>query len=138
VLTAEKQQRRIYQPVRNLNMKNLRTSASVISAMWFCTLLSAGCASVAVSSEAIESNTAFALGIDKGDFTVSDRVDDGVKSSYTVKTKTGKRYACYVTGTISVTGRTVSDAICNSSGALSSNAGAMQCNALLRAAGKCK
>ena len=36
----------------------------------------AGCASVAVSNDAIEQNTAFALGVPKGTFTISDRVDD--------------------------------------------------------------
>jgi hypothetical protein len=104
----------------------------------------AGCASAAVTGDAIERNTAFALGLDKADFTVSDRVDDGVKTSYTVNTKTGRRFSCYVTGTFSVTGRVVSDAICSEMGKSSggagagTGAGAVQCNALLRAAGKCK
>jgi hypothetical protein len=78
------------------------------------------------------------LGIDKADFTVSDRVDDGIKTSYAVKTKAGKRYACYVTGTVSITGRTVSDAICSEGGKPSGEPGSIACNALLRAAGKCK
>ena len=71
--------------------------------------LASGCASVAVSNDAIEQNTAQALGLAKGSFTIADRVDDGVKASYTVKTNTGKQYACYVTGTVSVVGRVVSD-----------------------------
>ena len=51
-------------------------------------LLASGCASVAVSNDAIEQNTAQALGLAKGTFTISDRVDDGVKASYSVKTNT--------------------------------------------------
>lgn len=72
-------------------------------------LLATGCASVAVSNDAIEQNTAQALGLAKGTFTISDRVDDGVKASYSVKTNTGKQYACYVTGGVSIVGRVVSD-----------------------------
>jgi hypothetical protein len=76
----------------------------------------AGCASVAVSDGAIEERTAFALGLQRGSFTISDRQDDGVRTQYVVKTKAGQRYNCYVTGTFSVTGRIVSDAICNKPG----------------------
>ncbi|WP_374401720.1 hypothetical protein [Niveibacterium sp.] len=36
-----------------------------------------GCASIAVSDDAIVERTAFALGAGRGDFTVSTRVDDG-------------------------------------------------------------
>jgi len=104
----------------------------------------AGCASVAVSNDAIEKNTAQALGLQRGTFTVSDRVDDGVKSSYSVKTSAGKTYSCYVTGSVSVVGRVVSDAVCSdtSKGAKSLVAppvqpAAKECNALLKAAGKC-
>lgn len=107
----------------------------------------AGCASVAVSNDAIEQNTAFTLGLPKGSFTISDRVDDGVKSTYVVKTHTGKLYSCYVTGSVGITGRVVSDAICQaqqgrpsskpaaSAGGSGSSA---SCNALLKAAGKCQ
>lgn len=107
----------------------------------------AGCASVAVSNDAIEQNTAFTLGLPKGAFTISDRVDDGVKSTYVAKTNSGKQYNCYVTGAIGITGRVVSDAICQpiminkSSATKTSPAASSQsnagCNALLKAAGKC-
>jgi hypothetical protein len=108
----------------------------------------AGCASVAVSNDAIETNTAQALGLQKGAFVISDRVDDGVKSSYNVKTGKGKSYSCYVTGGVSVVGRVVSDAICtetNSKGTKTAATPAApqtqpvqkDCNALLKAAGKC-
>jgi hypothetical protein len=100
-----------------------------------------GCASVAVSNEAIEQNTAHTLGLEKGMFTISDRVDDGVKTSYSVKTNTGKKYSCYVTGTVSVMGRVVSDAMCNEVGKPSkptTGRSGAPCNALLKAAGKCQ
>lgn len=104
--------------------------------------LASGCASVAVSNDAIEQNTATALGLAKGSFTISDRVDDGIKASYSVKTNAGKRYNCYVTGTVSYMGRQVSDPICTEVGksgktAPSTGASAGSCNALLKAAGKC-
>lgn len=104
--------------------------------------LALGCASFAVSDDAIERNTAQALGLVKGSFTIADRADDGVKASYTVKTNTGKQYACYVTGSVSQLGRAVSDAICSEVGrggkpvAGATGAG-KSCNALLKAAGKC-
>jgi hypothetical protein len=106
-------------------------------------LLASGCASVAVSNDAIEQNTAQALGLAKGTFTISDRVDDGVKASYSVKTNTGKQYACYVTGGVSIVGRVVSDPMCNEVGKAGKQAttgatGNASCNALLKAAGKCQ
>ena len=105
-----------------------------------------GCASVAVSDGAIERNTAQALGIDKGSFVISDRVDDGVKSTYMVSTKSGKKYSCYVTGGVGITGKVVSDALCSelkqqgSPVAAPARTGArnQSCNALLTAAGKCQ
>ncbi|MBZ0067862.1 MAG: hypothetical protein K8F26_03530 [Thiobacillus sp.] len=119
-------------------MKKTLTLASVAAFV----ALASGCASVAVSNDAIEQNTAQALGLAKGSFTIADRVDDGVKASYTVKTNTGKQYACYVTGSVSVVGRVVSDPICSEvgkSGKPAAGAGAAggSCNALLKAAGKC-
>ena len=76
----------------------------------------AGCASVAVSDSAIEERTAFALGLQRSSFNISERRDDGVRTQYVVQTKTGQRYNCYVAGSFSATGRTVSDAICNKPG----------------------
>ena len=106
--------------------------------------LIAGCASVTVDNNSIEDRTAFALGLDKSSFMVSNRVDDGVVSRYSVTTKAGKKYNCYVGGGLSILGRQVSDAICNdapSGGASSSPAAAgaspPPCNALLKAAGRC-
>jgi hypothetical protein len=104
--------------------------------------LASGCASVAVSNDAIEQNTATSLGLQKGTFTIQDRVDDGIKASYSVQTNAGKKYSCYVTGAVSVVGRVVSDPICtDASGKPPKQAGGASgasCNALLTAAGKCQ
>jgi uncharacterized protein (DUF2345 family) len=103
--------------------------------------LSAGCASIAVTGDAIEQNTAVALGLEKGAFTISDRADEGIKTTYIAKVnKTGKKYSCYVTGTVGYTGRETSDAICTEAGKAakpSSASGGGACNALLKAGGKC-
>lgn len=83
--------------------------------------LATGCASIAVTDEAIVDRTAFALGLAKGDFTVSNRVDDGTTTRYSVRTKTGQDFNCFVGGSISVTGRTVSEAICTKKGEVARN-----------------
>ena len=83
--------------------------------------LAAGCASMAVTDEAIVDRTAFALGLDKRDFTVSNRVDDGTTTRYSVRTKTGQDFNCFVSGSISVTGRSVSEAICTKKGEVARN-----------------
>ena len=75
----------------------------------------AGCASVAVTTD-LERRTAFALGVERGSFAVSNRQDDGVRTQYVATTKSGQRHNCYVTGTFSMTGRIVSDAICSKLG----------------------
>lgn len=105
----------------------------------FAVTLIQGCASMAVSNDAIEANTAHTLGLKVGEFTVSDRHDSGIKTTYNVQTKTGKHYSCYVTGGVSVAGAVVSDALCTEMAAAGSVArpAAVQCNALLSAAGKC-
>lgn len=105
-------------------------------------LMGAGCASVAVSNDAIEQKTAAALSLSSGTFTINDRVDDGMRTDYTVKASNGKQYACYVTGTVSVTGRVVSDAICTEKAKgttkpASTTPASSSCNALLKAAKKC-
>ena len=105
-----------------------------------------GCASVAVTEDAIVSSTAMALSADKSTFTITDRVDSGIKTTYNVKTNSGEKYSCYVTGTVTVVGRTVSDAICSKVGGSSGSTekpadkpakSDSSCNALLKAAGKC-
>jgi hypothetical protein len=75
-----------------------------------------GCASTAVTNNKLKQNTAFAIGLDEDNFNIYNRVDDGIKTTYSVKTKSGQQYNCYVTGMVSITGRVVSDAMCNEKG----------------------
>lgn len=80
-------------------------------------ILLVGCASMVVKEEHIVKKTAMALGLQKGDFTISDRVDDGLQTTYTATTKAGKKYNCYVEGSFSFgTGGVVTDAICSEPG----------------------
>ncbi len=119
----------------------------IIAAVSLLTVLTAGCASVAVTEDAIVQNTATALSLDKSAFTVTNRVDNGIKTTYNVKTATGKNYSCYVTGAVSYVGRSVSDAICSEVGAVQQPGSTTTpapapapkpCDALSKAAGKCK
>lgn len=80
------------------------------------TLVAAGCASLAVTDEAIVDRTAFALGLNKGDFTIGNRQNEGTTTRYSVRTKSGQEYDCFVGGSINVLGRSVSDAICSRTG----------------------
>ncbi len=110
-----------------------------LAAALFCGAL-VGCASVAVTDDAIVQRTAFALALDSKDFTISNRVDDGTTSRYQVRTRAGRQYNCFVGGSISVLGRTVSEAICTETGRDGAARPATTpggCNALLKAAGKC-
>lgn len=93
-----------------------------------------GCATLA-TDDAIVKRTAFALGLDKSEFTISDRQNDGAQAQYLVTTKAGKKYTCYVEGYFSYTSiGESSDAICNEVGG---KAAGGSCNALLKKAGKC-
>jgi hypothetical protein len=121
-------------------MKTIYFRRTAVTAVFVLVGFVAGCASVAVTSDAVENNTAFALGLEKGNFKISNREDDGVKTTYLVVTNAGKKYTCYVTGTVSVIGRVVSDAVCNQVGKTPKVAGGtttQACNASLKAAGKC-
>lgn len=79
-------------------------------------LNSSGCASIAVTDQALVERTSFALGIAKEDFTISNRVDEGAASRYVVRTKAGQTYRCLVGGSIGLLGRAVSDAVCTKDG----------------------
>ncbi len=102
-------------------MKTDMPKTLLIAALAIASALAAGCASIAVTDEAIVDRTAFALGLGKGDFTVSNRVDDGTTTRYSVRTKSGQDFNCFVGGSISVTGRTVSEAICTKKGEVARN-----------------
>lgn len=75
-----------------------------------------GCAAWAVTQDALVDRTAHALGLEKNQFKIENRVDDGVTTRYSVKTDSGQQYNCYVGGSISVLGRMVSEAICSKKG----------------------
>ena len=79
-------------------------------------MLMTGCASLAVTDTRLEQNTAFSLGLGASDFTISNRLNDGLRTTYSVTTKTGREYNCYVMGTVGITGRNVSDAVCSERG----------------------
>ncbi|MGE0675189.1 MAG: hypothetical protein AB7O64_19270 [Methylibium sp.] len=96
-------------------MKQLSPIALLIAA------LATGCASLAVTDEAIIDRTAFAIGQNKGDFTISNRTDEGTTTRYSVRTKAGQEYNCFVGGSFSVLGRSVSEAICTKKGEVARN-----------------
>ena len=98
------------------------------------------CASMVVKEDDIVKKTAFALGLEKSAFTISDRADDGLQTTYIATTNAGKKYNCYVEGSFSFgTGSVVTDAICSEVGKSGSKPSAdTSCNALLKKAGKCK
>lgn len=90
-------------------MKNILTLVA------FAGVLS-GCASMVVTDEKLQQRTAFALGLDVDSFTIANRSDEGIRTDYSVKTKSGQSYNCYMTGIFSFVGPAVSDAICSKPG----------------------
>jgi hypothetical protein len=116
----------------------------LVAALGLCSSVVLGlaaCASAAVTSDALEDRTSRALGLDKGQYTISDRVDEGTSTRYMVLAKSGKKFSCTVGGSFNVMGRVVSDAICTEmnrpAGAAPVPSNSSNCNALLKAAGKC-
>jgi hypothetical protein len=103
--------RHVFSSAGAVYMKSVASLSLLVAA-----LTVSGCASIAVTDEAIVDRTAFALGLNKGEFTVSNRVDEGTTTRYGVRTKTGQEYNCFVGGSISVIGRSVSEAICTKKG----------------------
>lgn len=128
-----------------------------IAALAAALALLAGCAAT-ISQEGLEQRTAQAIGRSVGQFTVTDRSEEtGGRINYTVNTRDGAAYRCYLYGATGLQsavtfGQTPhSDAICTAmvsgqrgsgteapaaTGQLGRSAGG-QCNALLRAAGRC-
>lgn len=101
-----------------------------------------GCAAQVVKEDHLKQRTAFALGLDENAFTISERVDDGLQTRYSVKANNGRKYNCYVEGAFSFgTGGVVSDAICKQIGAngksKAKGSSGGTCNELLNAAGRC-
>ncbi len=79
-------------------------------------LATAGCASTLIGDDVIADRTASALGMNKSDFTIGSRSDDGSSTRYQVRTRTGQEFNCSVGVTVSVLGRQVTDALCSKKG----------------------
>lgn len=128
-----------------------------ITALAATLVLLAGCAAT-ITQDGLEQRTALAIGRAVGQFTISDRSEEaGGRINYTVRARDGAAYRCYLYGATGFQkamsfGQTPhSDAICtvmaggksgggNAGPAAAGPAGrgaGGECNALLRAAGKC-
>jgi hypothetical protein len=120
-------------PVRH-HLATAPTAAALLLAL-------GACASGGITPETLEDRTSRALGLERGQFTISERVDESTVTRYMVLAKSGRRHSCTVGATFSLTGRIVTDAICTEmgkpAGAANSSPNNAHCNALLRAAGKC-
>lgn len=90
----------------------MKTTACHVT-LFLAILSASGCASVAVTGSALEQRTASALGVPSTEITISNRTDSGVRTDYVATTSQNRVYNCYVTGTVSIVGRTVSDAMCS-------------------------
>lgn len=130
----------------------LRSLAPLVTALAFLT----GCAST-LDQEGLEQRTAQAIGRSVGQFTIDDRTEEtGGRINYTANTRDGLAYRCYLYGATGFQkamsfGQTPhSDAICTAVAGSRSrgNQGAtaprprdpgagLECNALLRKAGRC-
>lgn len=120
-------------------------------------VLLTGCAST-MSQEDLESRTAQAVGRSVGQFTITDRSEDtGGRVNYTVNVRNGGTYRCYLYGATAFQkvmsfGQTPhSDAVCNAMAGGESRGGSKspsatsdrgrssggECNALMKAAGRC-
>lgn len=73
----------------------------------------AACASFTVSDDTLSRRTADALSLSADDFTIASRIDKDDRTEYQVRTDSGRRYDCSITGAIGITGRTLSDASCH-------------------------
>ena len=95
-------------------------------------------ASFAVSDESLVSRTETAIGLPSSDFSISDRVNEGVTARYKVRTKAGRQYSCFVGGSLTGIGKSVSEAVCKPLGS-PDNAWPSDesCDALSRQAGRC-
>jgi hypothetical protein len=137
---------------------HLLSAAPVACAIATVALLT-GCAST-LDQSGLEQRTGQAIGRTAGQFTITDRQEEtGGRVNYTVNTRDGATYRCYVYGATGFQkamsfGQTPhSDAICTAMvGGSNSNSGnpapaaaaeprgrsaGKECNALLRTAGRC-
>ena len=120
---------------------------SIVPAAAVLALLT-GCAAT-IDQSGLEQRTAQAIGRTVGQFTISDRSEEtGGRINYSVQTRDGAAYRCYLYGATGFQkamsfGQTPhSDAICTAmvgskGSAPAPKAAGPECNALLRAAGRC-
>ena len=73
-----------------------------------------------VTDEKIKERTAFALGLDENQISISGRTQDGMQTNYIAKTNKGVVYRCYIVGGIAAMGQT-SAAMCNKKGEAAKN-----------------
>ena len=102
-------------------MKNMKNLLLISMAVGILT----ACASIAVTENHLIQRTSLVLDLEPSEFTISNRTNDGFRSDYLVNTKAMGRYSCYVDGFFSITGRTVTDAVCTElpSSSVSANTG---------------
>ncbi len=99
-----------------------------------CSTVLAGCGTVGnavISDDTLKEKAAFALDTTADKVTISNRRGD-IDSVKFVATTHGRSHQCYIT---TVYGIISSDAICSGAG---SATGSTNCNALSKAAGRCK
>lgn len=71
------------------------------------------------------------------DFSISERVDEGVTARYKARTKVGRQYNCFVGGSLTGIGKLVSEAVCRPlDGAGNAPPSDENCDALNRQAGR--
>jgi hypothetical protein len=120
------------------------------SASTLTLLLTLGGCAATIDQSGIDQRTSMAIGREVGTFTVSDQTEDtGGRINYTARTRDGAVYKCYLYSATGFQramtfGQTPhSDAICTLFGRSGHATGAPaspgngQCNALLKAAGRC-
>lgn len=126
-------------------MRSKRPHGAALTLAALTVLSVVGCATT-IDDAGIEQRTSNAVGRPVGSFTIADRSEEsGGRINYTVKTRDGATYRCYLyspTTFVKVMsfGQTPnSDAICSAMGRVGAAgaAPAPTCNALLKAAGKC-
>lgn len=136
---------------------HLRSFVTRFATMTAALALVAGCAAT-IDQDGLEQRTAQAIGRSVGQFTIADRNEEGGgRITYTANTRDGKAYSCYLYGATGFQkamsfGQTPhSDAICTAMAGGKSGSGNQgraatgqsgrsaggDCNALLRAAGRC-
>ncbi|HYW57951.1 MAG TPA: hypothetical protein VE934_13380 [Polaromonas sp.] len=129
-----------------MNIRNLKSGAC-LSAMALLLLGLSGCAAT-IRDDGLEQRTSTAIGRSVGTFTIAKTGEEtGGRINYTVKTKDGAAYQCYMysaTGfqkAMSFGQTPHSDAVCTQMGRGGPSAAAdkpgASCNPLLKAAGRC-